>query len=460
MAGEMTSEKVTIREHKIPSADSKPYIAVEGPEGALWFCESGASKIGRLDPDRGTFTEFALPTKNATPIGIALGGDGNLWFAEKAADKIGRLTPRGDIAEFALSAGVGADGMILGPDGNIWFSESDANRIAKITPDGRITEYGDGISPGAKPLSIAVRDGALWFSEASGNRIGRITVDGAVTEFPIPSHDSQPRAMVTHPDGSIWFVETSTNALGRIDRQGRITEHPVPTPNASLRGVTVGAGGDLWYTANFANKIGCMAPDGTVRGEYDIPTPNSGARCIAALPTAGCSSPNTTPVRSARLCCADTSGWRVTRRASNELKLFTASLKNKFGRKRHEKIVASRRLPAGGFARRRPRPDLSQPPDQVDRADLGRLGYRRRGAAHRVRAAAAAWPAGRRDRQAGRRHGAGRHRMRQIAAGRLHALRGRTRHHVVQPADRPQSALRSGQGFHAGDRHVSTSWKD
>jgi virginiamycin B lyase len=26
-----------------------------------------------------------------------------------------------------------------------------------------------------------------------------------------------------------------------------------------------------------------MAPDGKVRGEYDIPTPNSGARCIATL---------------------------------------------------------------------------------------------------------------------------------------------------------------------------------
>ena len=45
-------------------------------------------------------------------------------------------------------------------------------------PDGRITEFGDGITPGAQPLSIAVRDGALWFSEAAGNRIGRITVDG------------------------------------------------------------------------------------------------------------------------------------------------------------------------------------------------------------------------------------------------------------------------------------------
>ena len=44
-----------------------------------------------------------------------------------------------------------------------------------------------------------------------------------------------------------------------------------------------GPDGNLWCTENFANKIGHMAPDGTLIGEYDIPTPASGARCIAAL---------------------------------------------------------------------------------------------------------------------------------------------------------------------------------
>ncbi|MFZ3358395.1 MAG: hypothetical protein WA177_06490, partial [Xanthobacteraceae bacterium] len=73
----MKNSQVTIREHRIPSAGSKPYIAVEGPDGALWFCESGASKIGRLDAGRGTFAEFGLPAANATPIGIAAGADGN-----------------------------------------------------------------------------------------------------------------------------------------------------------------------------------------------------------------------------------------------------------------------------------------------------------------------------------------------------------------------------------------------
>ena len=266
-----------IREHRIPSAGSGPYICVEGPDRCLWFCESGTGKIGRLDPETGAFTEFALSDPKATPIGITVGADGNLWFAQKAANKIGRITLKGEIAEFPLpTPKAGPDGMILGPDGNVWFSETEVSQIGRITPNGDITEFSDGISPGARPLSIMVRDGTLWFSEASGNRIGRITTDGKVTEFPIPSHDSQPRAMITHPDGSIWFVETSTNALGRIDRDGKITEHPVPTPNSSLRGVTVGRDGNLWYTANAANKIGCMTPDR--RRARRISDPDAGER--------------------------------------------------------------------------------------------------------------------------------------------------------------------------------------
>ncbi len=74
-----------------------------------------------------------------------------------------------------------------GPDGNVWFSETDAGQIGRITPQGEITEFKGGITPGSRPLSIAVRDGAIWFSEAAGNRIARITLDGHVTEFPIPS---------------------------------------------------------------------------------------------------------------------------------------------------------------------------------------------------------------------------------------------------------------------------------
>jgi virginiamycin B lyase len=39
----------------------------------------------------------------------------------------------------------------------------------------------------------------------------------------------------------------------------------------------------LWFTENAANKIGRMTPDGRMIGEYPIPTPASGARCIATM---------------------------------------------------------------------------------------------------------------------------------------------------------------------------------
>src|ERR1700759_5266074 len=116
-AAETAATSITIREHRIPSVDSKPYIAVQGPDGALWFCESGTAKIGRFDTDRGSFTEFALAAKTATPIGITAGGDGAMWFAQKAANKIGRITLDGAITEFPLpTPNAGPDGIALGPD--------------------------------------------------------------------------------------------------------------------------------------------------------------------------------------------------------------------------------------------------------------------------------------------------------------------------------------------------------
>ena len=93
---------VTFRTHRIPTPDARPYICTEGADGNLWFCESGAAKIGRLNLVDDSFTEFDLPTKGATPIGIIGGADGALWFAEKTANRIGRITLTGEVTEFVL----------------------------------------------------------------------------------------------------------------------------------------------------------------------------------------------------------------------------------------------------------------------------------------------------------------------------------------------------------------------
>jgi virginiamycin B lyase len=66
-----------------------PWILTVGADSNIWFTESGASAIGRIDSG-GTVTEFSVP---ANPKGIARGPDGNLWFTEQQAGKIGRFLP-------------------------------------------------------------------------------------------------------------------------------------------------------------------------------------------------------------------------------------------------------------------------------------------------------------------------------------------------------------------------------
>src|SRR5262249_17510138 len=62
--------------HPIPTPQSKPYIIVFGPDQHLWFCESGTSKIGRMNPSNSSFIEFDTPTPNSRPIGITPAADG------------------------------------------------------------------------------------------------------------------------------------------------------------------------------------------------------------------------------------------------------------------------------------------------------------------------------------------------------------------------------------------------
>lgn len=73
---------------------SGPNGVVTGPDGAVWFTEGNANKIGRITVD-GRITECDEPTPAATPHGIVAGPDGHLWFTEVDGDgnKIGRVCP-------------------------------------------------------------------------------------------------------------------------------------------------------------------------------------------------------------------------------------------------------------------------------------------------------------------------------------------------------------------------------
>jgi virginiamycin B lyase len=171
-----------LKEFPIPTANSQPRQIAAGPDGALWFTEFNASKIGRITTS-GEISEFPTPTASVFPFDIAAGADGALWFTESAS-QIGRLDPTNDaIQEFPLpTPGETPRGITAGPDGAVWFTEHPPDAIGRITPTGQVTEFA--LPPGSGPSDITTGpDGALWFTEPGNGVIGRMTTTGALTTF-------------------------------------------------------------------------------------------------------------------------------------------------------------------------------------------------------------------------------------------------------------------------------------
>jgi virginiamycin B lyase len=297
----------TITEFLIPTSGSSPDGIAAGPDGALWFTESGG-KIGRITTD-GVITEFPVPTANSQPHGIAAGPDGAMWFTENYANQIGRITMAGVVTEFSIPTAGGPWGIAAGPDGNLWFTGLGGQQIGRITTDGVISEFPvlASFTHGIGPFITSGPDGALWFpawvggaggldefiarittagvfavgaflhppgtsvdpwgiaagpdgnfwvTELSGNRIDRVTTAGVVTAFPVPTPGSEPWEIANGPDGNVWFTESVGNQIGRITTAGVITEFPLPAANCSPRGIAAGPDGAIWFTETWANKIG------------------------------------------------------------------------------------------------------------------------------------------------------------------------------------------------------------
>ncbi len=107
---------------------------VSGPDGALWFTDSGDDKVGRITTS-GAVTEYNAPTANAQPYGITVGPDGAIWFAEWVGDNLGRVTTAGQISEIKAPRQLALPLYITsGTDGALWFTEFGDGAIGRYRP--------------------------------------------------------------------------------------------------------------------------------------------------------------------------------------------------------------------------------------------------------------------------------------------------------------------------------------
>jgi streptogramin lyase len=79
-----------------------------------------------------------LPAPFFDPIAVTAGQDGAIWFVDDFANRVGRLTTSGALSwiDIPSSASFPAD-ITVGPNGNIWFTENQTNRLGTVAGSGQ-----------------------------------------------------------------------------------------------------------------------------------------------------------------------------------------------------------------------------------------------------------------------------------------------------------------------------------
>lgn len=303
----------TITEFPVLTPHADIHGMTVGPDGALWFNESGVQKIGRITTG-GVVTEFPVPDAS---FNIAVGPDGNLWFTPYGG--IGRLTPAGIVTMFPPPPGTdptefspwdiergpdsamwfsvvqgyigritmegamtlfsvpgtgtkGVYGLAFGSDGNVWYGDATRGVLGRMTTSGSFTEF-----PVWAPFDLTIGpDGELWGSGFQG--LGRISMSGSIHSFPVDAY----RTLTTGPDGNLW-VALSPTKIGRVTPAGDLTEFLVPTTAHSPFGegafpfaVVAGPDGNIWFTEEYGNKIGRL----NLQGSTAACTPDAHTLCL------------------------------------------------------------------------------------------------------------------------------------------------------------------------------------
>jgi streptogramin lyase len=258
-----TSGSVT----EFPLASGTPAGITGGPDGNIWFTvpsaqdpsSSQGNMVGQFDVRSGSVTLFPTRVSGGDPYDVTAGPDGNVWFTEGAQGTIGRVSVNGDVLNVPLPRR-GPLGIAAGVDGNIWFST--LGGVGRIAPASLAVDWFG--NEGGYTLAIS-KDGFVWFSNSGRAEVGRVSPAGEVASFPLPDN-MRARGMTVTPDGNVWFAATYSapsqlaDRIGRIDHGGTVEYFSIPTAHGAPLDIAHDVDGALWFTEPVANKIGRYQP--------------------------------------------------------------------------------------------------------------------------------------------------------------------------------------------------------
>lgn len=162
--------------HAVSTPGIAPFGVAVDASGTVWGTLPRANRLVRISA-RGEISELDPPTRAAQLGDVAVALDGAVWFLEMQANKIGRFAG-GQFTEFPVpTPSAGLTALAIAPDGGVWFTELRGQRLGRLR-DGVITEFPLPQST-ARPFGIAV-DGAgnVWYTDLSGG-LGRLSAERA-----------------------------------------------------------------------------------------------------------------------------------------------------------------------------------------------------------------------------------------------------------------------------------------
>jgi virginiamycin B lyase len=254
-SGNVVELHVTIREWAVPTKGAHPHDPAVGPDGALWFTEQMANKIGRLDPTTGRFKEFSLgKKKNPGPHGIVADDQGNIWFTANFGGYIGKLNPStGEVTEYKMPNQKAADPHTAAFDafGTLWFTVQGGNMIGRLNPQTGQIILKEVPTEDALPYGIQINSKNIpVFCELGTNKIGSIRPENLdITEYPLPE-TARPRRLAIAANDSVYFTDFKGGNLGLLNMiTGGVTMYPSPGgPDSNPYGIAITPDGMVWYS--------------------------------------------------------------------------------------------------------------------------------------------------------------------------------------------------------------------
>ena len=120
-----------------------------GPDGRLWFTESGSEQDFRFDvrsPGRlfavgtGGAGEMLLELPDVYPNGIAFDAQQRLYWTESAAHRVRRLSGGKPVTFCQLPDSHVPDGMAFAADGRLFVATTVSQGVTVVSPDGAVLE--------------------------------------------------------------------------------------------------------------------------------------------------------------------------------------------------------------------------------------------------------------------------------------------------------------------------------